>query len=147
MKVILLRDVARIGKKGTVVEVPDGYAMNQLIPTRSAEAATPQNLKKAERAMGQKMAKAEADEKAFTEIIAQIDALNGITVAVEANEKGHLFKAISPKDVAAALQAEGVATDLLLISFKEPVKEVGDHQAVLTHAGLTHTIAFTVTAV
>ena len=51
MKVILLRDVARLGRKGTVADVPTGYAMNQLIPSKSAAPATPENLKKADSRM------------------------------------------------------------------------------------------------
>ena len=46
MKVILLQDVAKIGKRSDLVEVPDGYAMNQLIPKRMAETATAQNKKR-----------------------------------------------------------------------------------------------------
>lgn len=146
MKVILLRDVARIGKKGTVVEVPNGYAMNQLIPTKSAQPATPQNLKKAERTIADSAAKLEADETAFSEATARIDAAGTIVVKAAANEQGHLFKAVSSEDVAKVLKEHDVDIDLFLISFKDPVKEVGEHQAVLSHAGNTHTITFTVEA-
>ena len=46
MKVILLQDVAKIGKRFETVDVPDGYALNMLIPKRMAEPATPENLKR-----------------------------------------------------------------------------------------------------
>ena len=46
MKVILLRDVAKIGRRFEIVEVPDGYALNKLIPKKDAEAATPANVKR-----------------------------------------------------------------------------------------------------
>ena len=46
MKVILLRDVAKIGKRYEIVEVPDGFALNKLIPKKDAEAATPVNVKR-----------------------------------------------------------------------------------------------------
>jgi large subunit ribosomal protein L9 len=146
MKVILLRDVARVGKKGTIAEVPDGYARNQLIPSKSAEAATPQNIKKAEQAMGDKVAKAAADEEAFAEVSAKIDGLGELVVTAASNEKGHLFKAVSAEDVAALLKTHDIDTDLFLISFKEPVKEVGEHPVVLSHAGQTHTITINVKA-
>lgn len=146
MKVILLRDVARIGKKGSIVDVPNGYAMNQLIPTKSAEPATPQNLKKAERAMGDKLAKVAADEESFAAAAAKIDAGPTLKITANANDKGHLFKAIAPEDVAEMLRAADIDASLFLISFKEPVKDVGEHQAVLSHAGQTHTITFTVEA-
>lgn len=146
MKVILLRDVARVGKKGTIAEVPDGYARNQLIPSKSAEAATPQNIKKAEQAMGDKVAKAAADEQAFADAMARIDAAGELAITASANDKGHLFKAVSAEEVAELLKSHDIHTDLFLISFKEPVKEVGEHPVVLSHAGQTHTITITVNA-
>lgn len=146
MKVILLRDVARIGKKGTIAEVSNGYAMNQLIPTKSAEPATPQNLKKAEQLLADSAAKVEADETAFNEETAKIDAISELVVEAQANEKGHLFKAVSSDEVATVLKEHDINTSLFLISFKEPVKEVGEHQAVLSHAGNTHTITVNVKA-
>lgn len=146
MKVILLRDVARIGKKGTVAEVPNGYAMNQLIPSKSAQPATPQNLKRAQQILQDKAAQVEADETAFNEATAQIDAIGRLTIKAAANEKGHLFKAVSNHEVAAMLRENDINTELFLISFKEPVKEVGEHQAILSHAGNTHTITITVEA-
>jgi ribosomal protein L9 len=46
MKVILLRDVAKIGKRFAIVDVPDGYALNKLIPSKDAEPATTNNIKR-----------------------------------------------------------------------------------------------------
>ena len=111
-------------KKGTVVEVPNGYAMNQLIPTKSAQPATPQNLK-AEQVIADAAAKLEANESAFSDATAKIDAVTALKINAAANEQGHLFKAVSSDDLASVLKQHDIDTDLFLISFKEPVKEVG----------------------
>lgn len=147
MKVILLRDVARIGKKGSIAEVPDGYAMNQLIPSKSAEPATPQNLKKVERTLKDKAAKVEADQTAFAAAVSSIDALSDIVLTAPANEKEHLFKAIASADVVQALKELDVDISAFLVSFKEPVKTVGEHSVLLSHAGQTHTFTINVKAV
>ncbi len=146
MKVILLRDVARLGRKGTVADVPTGYAMNQLIPSKSAAPATPENLKKAEQSLKDKAAQVEANEAAFNEATAKIDSAGDLTVTATANDQGHLFKAVSADDVVKMLKEKEVNTDLFLVSFKEPVKEVGEHQVILSHAGHTHTITINVAA-
>ena len=48
MKVILLKDVAKIGRRFEIKEVPDGYALNKLIPKNMAQFATPENIKRIE---------------------------------------------------------------------------------------------------
>lgn len=130
MKVILLRDVARIGKKGVVVNVPDGYALNQLIPSRSAEPATPQNLKKLSRLQETKTAEKAASDAQFTAEAAALTA-NTLSISLEANEKGHLFKAIAANDIVQAAAAVGIAVKPSDVAFVEPVKELGEHTVLL----------------
>lgn len=126
MKVILLQDVAKIGKRSELVEVPDGYALNQLIPKKMAEPATAANQRRIERLQ----ASAAADQAAGAE---QFDAAmvalkeQTVTVTAEANEQGHLFKAVHENDVADAAKAAGISLQASHIVIAEPIKELGEH--------------------
>jgi large subunit ribosomal protein L9 len=130
MKVILLQDVAKIGKRFSVVEVPDGYALNQLIPKRMAEAATPANLKKIERRQAETAATKEADLARF-QAAKTILTANKITVLVEANEQGHLFKAVHETEIADAAQTMGADIESVMVKIEKPIKELGDHSIQL----------------
>lgn len=126
MKIILLQDVAKIGKRSQIVEVPDGYALNQLIPKKMAEPATAANLKRVEK-LQTDLAKAESADKDRYDAIAS--KLHGVTIAVPAdvNEQGHLFKAVSPQDVVEAAKTQGHEIDEGLVSIQKPIKEAGAH--------------------
>jgi peptidylprolyl isomerase len=80
MKVILLQDVAKIGKRFEVANVPDGYALNQLIPKRMAEPATPANMKKIERRQAERTASAEASTARFAYDVDETNDMNPIAV-------------------------------------------------------------------
>lgn len=134
MKVILLQDVAKIGKRFSVVNVPDGYALNQLIPKRMAEPATPANLRQVERRKVTASASAEAGEEQFKEAVAALGEKT-ITHAAEANEQGHLFGAVREVDIAAAMQAEGIVVDVSMIKIADPIKALGGHIVQLVYAG------------
>ncbi len=127
MKVILLRDVARLGKRFSVAEVPDGYALNQLIPKGMVEAATPENLKR----VGARIEKQQSTKVSTeSDLVVALAALKDspITIAVQANAQGHLFKAVKAADIAVAAAAAGHAIPLETIVLAEPIKSLGDHQ-------------------
>lgn len=99
MKVILLQDVKKLGKKGDVVDISDGYARNFLFPRKLAEEANNSNMHilntKKENERKKKLAEIEAAQKLASE-------LKGKEVKIEAKsgENGRLFGAITSKDVA-----------------------------------------------
>jgi len=126
MKVILLQDVAKIGKRSELVEVPDGYALNQLIPKRMAEAATAANRNRIEKLQANAEAGRVIDEARF-EAAHKALAEKVIQIATDVNEQGHLFKAVSEIDIADAAQAAGVDVEAAMISVGSPIKEVGEH--------------------
>lgn len=144
MKVILLQDVAKIGRRFSIAEVPDGYAMNQLIPKRMAEPATPANLKRIERRQAESTATEEAGQAAFE---TAKEALTGKVIAVveEANEKGHLFKAVSEAEIVEAAQTAGVAVTTAMIRVPQPIKELGEHEIELVSGGNKTTFTIEVT--
>jgi large subunit ribosomal protein L9 len=130
MKVILLQDVAKIGKRSDLVDVPDGYALNQLIPKKMAEPATNANKKRIERMQASQAASQEADQAKFESAGAAL-AEAKVQVAAQANEQGHLFKAVSEADVAAGAKEAGIDIDPSLVVVGSPIKELGEHTVSL----------------
>ena len=143
MKIILSQDVAKIGRRYDVVEVPDGYALNQLIPKKMAEPATPANLKRVEQMSANKVASAEADAESFKTAVETIEA-TPITITLDANDQGHLFKAVSADEVATAAQAVGAMVNEAMVNFSAPIKEVGEHEVTLKHGDSEAVISITV---
>ncbi len=99
MKVILLQDVKKLGKKGDVIEASDGYARNFLFPRKLAEQATDNamhivNTKK-ENERKKKLAEVEAAQKLAAELKGQ-----EVTIDAKSGDNGRLFGAITNKDIA-----------------------------------------------
>ena len=130
MKVILLSDVAKIGRRGSVVEVPDGYARNKLIPSGLAEPATKASLKKLEASQANQEAVV-AEEASHFEAVR--DAVHNTTIKVpaELNEKGHAFKAISTQDIIESAKTMGITIAESMVQIHDPIKEAGEHVIVL----------------
>lgn len=105
MKVILLQDVKKIGKKGDVIEASDGYARNFLFPKKLAQEATESNLhilnNKKENDRKQKLAEIEAAQKLAGELKGK-----EITIEAKTGENGKLFGAITSKDVAELIKTQ-----------------------------------------
>ena len=105
MKVILLQDVKKVGKKGDVIEASDGYARNFLFPRKLAQEASESNMhilnNKKENERKQKLAELEAAQKLAGE-------LKGKEVIIKAKtgENGKLFGAITSKDVAELIKQQ-----------------------------------------
>ena len=105
MKVILLQDVKKMGKKGDVIEASDGYARNYLFPRKLAEEATANALHvvnaKKENERKKKLAELEAAQKLAAELKGK-----EVTINAKAGDNGRLFEAITNKDVAEAINSE-----------------------------------------
>ena len=99
MKVILLQDVKKMGKKGDVIEASDGYARNYLFPRKLAEEATANALHivnaKKENERKKKLAELEEAQKLAAELKGK-----EVTINAKAGENGRLFGAITNKDIA-----------------------------------------------
>ena len=105
MKVILLQDVKKIGKKGEVIEASDGYARNFLFPRKLDEEATASNLhilnNKKENERKQKLAELEAAQKLAGELKGK-----EIKITAKTGENGKLFGAITSKDIAELIKEQ-----------------------------------------
>ncbi len=144
MKVILLQDVAKLGRKFSIVSVPDGYALNQLLPKGWAEAATPDNLKRLEKRRGAIEAESGKRDEAFKTAAESLKD-KAIKVAVEANEQGHMFAALSKEAIAAGALQLGVTLDPAMLNLPEPIKSLGEHKIELVNG--TDKVALTVSVV
>lgn len=143
MKVILTRDVAKLGRRFSIAEVPDGYALNKLIPSGMALAATPENLKKVQA----------RNEKKASDIITEVaDFKNAITalklasvvLTVDANAQDHLFKAVKAADIAIALASAGHAIPVDAIKLSEPIKALGEYQISVAMGDVKDEITITI---
>ena len=145
MEVILLQDVAKIGRRYAVVEVPDGYARNKLIPMKAAVPATPDNRKRYGAITAHATA-AKAEREAS--VAAALTTLKGITIRVtgRGNDKGHLYEAITASAIAAAATAAGASLAAEDIVLPRPLKEVGDHTVAVSCGGVKGDIVITVVA-
>lgn len=105
MKVILLQDVKKVGKKGDVIEASDGYARNFLFPRKLAQEANDSNMhilnNKKENERKEKLAQLEAAQKLAGELKGK-----EITIKAKTGESGKLFGAITSKDVAELIKAQ-----------------------------------------
>jgi ribosomal protein L9 len=131
MKVILLKDVRGIGMHGAIKDVADGFAINKLFPGKLAEAATAEKIKQIESQSAEREA---ARLKVEEQLDHKVLSLKGkmISIAARATEKGGLFKAVTPGDVAKAIRAEhSLEIPETAIHIFEHIKTLGEHVALL----------------
>lgn len=141
MKVVLLQDVKKLGKKGDVLEVAEGYARNFLMPQKLAGQATKDTLNQLQQ---QKTATADRQKRQTEEaklLAAQLAAIE-IKIVAKAGEGGRLFGAITTKDVADAAKVQhGVELDRRKMEFSDPIKNLGGaHVFIKIHPEVTATI-------
>ena len=127
MEVILREDIERVGNRGQVVKVADGYARNFLLPKRLAVAATDANRKIVEQER-QAHLRREAKQKGEAEDLAKLLGGVTVTIAQKAGENDQLFGSVTSGDLAEALQAKGYSIDKRKILLADPIKLVGEYE-------------------
>jgi len=130
MKVILLHDVASLGRKFDVVDVSDGFALNKLIPKSQALAASPENIK---RLTAKRDKMAEINETKQTEFKSVIAGLSDqiVTIETKVNSQGHLFETLKIVQVLEALKKIGVNLKADEVTMRESIKEGGKQEITL----------------
>jgi len=126
MKVILLQDVEKIGKKFDVKETKDGYARNFLIAKGLAKPATKEALEwlAVQKEIIEK--KAEEDLKKAQSIASTIDSRE-IIISVKVGDQDQLFESINAQKIAESLKEAGFDVKKSQIELKEPIKELGEY--------------------
>jgi large subunit ribosomal protein L9 len=137
MQIILQEDVEKLGTRGEVVTVKEGYARNFLLPRKLALEASPGNLKRLEK-IRTTLAKRTATERDQAQ--KQAELLKDVTVSFsrKAGESDQLFGSVTAADIAEALAAQGFEVDKRRIELAEPIKVVGQYEVT---AKLVHGVA------
>ncbi len=135
MRLILLSNVADLGKKGYLVEVADGFARNYLLPKKKAMLATDGALDQAEklraaREQAEKVAKDEAER-----VASQLAGVR-VVLAAQAGDEGKLYGSVSAADVTEGIKKfTGVTLDRSVLELRVPIKAIGLHEVwVKLHA-------------
>lgn len=125
MKVILLDDVAKLGRRGEVRDVSDGYARNYLIPQKLALSATAGNLKNLVQIKSQQDAKASRIKSDAEVLRERIEALSS-EERRQASEDGRLFGSVTAQDVVDFLTRSGIPIEKRRVLLDEPIKALGE---------------------
>lgn len=138
MKIILLQDEKKLGKKGDIVEVSEGYARNYVLPKKIGVEATNKNMNdlKLQKANAEKVAKEQLDAaKQLAEVLAE----KTIEVKMKAGEGGKAFGSISSKEISAACKEQhGIEIDKKKIVLPEAIKSFGVYEvSVKLHSQVT----------
>lgn len=147
MDVILLQDVEKLGEKGQVVSVSDGYVRNYLLPRNLVETASPARIEEARRRMEADQARLERQAERSGEI-AEMLSKTVITISANAGEDGKLFGSVTAADISDEIQrARDVRIDKKKINLEEPIKQTGDYMVEMeVHTGVKATAKVIVAA-
>jgi large subunit ribosomal protein L9 len=127
MEVILREDVDRLGRRGEVVKVAEGYGRNYLLPRGLALAVTEENktrIAKERKAWELRIAKEKAE---FQAVADRIGALRFIAPR-KVGENDQLYGSVTSGDVAEFLDSKGIEIDKRKVLLDEPIKRLGDHE-------------------
>jgi large subunit ribosomal protein L9 len=146
MELILREDVPKLGRRGDVVEVKDGYGRNYLLPKKLAVLSTAGNRKMVEQIKASAVRR-EASEQSEAEQLAKMLAAVTVSVARKAGETGTLFGSVTSLDVAEALDKAGYQIDRRKIQLDDPIKQLGEYQVpVRLHREVTASVTVQVVA-
>lgn len=139
MEIILREHVDKLGRRGDVVKVADGYARNYLLPRKLALVATEGNRKQVERERAKLEAK-EVEERGASETMATAMAGVEIVIARKVGEAETLYGSVTSADIAEALATKGFEIERRKLQLPEPIKQIGEfdvpvrlHRDVLAH--------------
>lgn len=144
MQIILQEDVEKLGTRGQVVNVAEGYARNFLLPRKLALEASAGNMKRLEK-MRATFAKKEATEKGDAQKLAELLAGVSLELTRKAGENDQLFGSVTSADISEALAAKGFNVEKRKIALADPIKVVGEFEIpVKLHREIAATVKLSV---
>jgi len=144
MEVILKEDVNKLGHRGDVVKVADGYGRNYLLPHKLAMEATAANKVVIEQ-MKQAAVRRSAKEQSEAELL--VNQLNQVELVFKrkVGENEHLFGSVTASEIAHQLEEKGFTIDRRKLQLEEPLRQLGEfHVPVKLHREVTAHIKVTV---
>lgn len=139
MKIILLQDIPKLGKKYEVKNVKNGYGRNFLLPRKLAEIATKASLKNLDsRIKSEENRKTKIAEK-LSLALEKIKGV-GIIIKEKVNEKGELFGSVSRKAIAEKLKEEGFNIPEEYVELEENIKHVGEYDVSVNVGGIKNVL-------
>lgn len=146
MKIILQQDEKKLGKKGDIVEVSEGYARNYILPKKIGVEATAANMNdlKLRKANNAKIAQEQLD--AAKALAAELEN-KIVEVKIKAGEGGKTFGSVSAKEISASLKEQyGIEVDKKKLQLPEALKNLGSYEvSVRLHPQVTGKITVKVT--
>ena len=131
MKIILLQDVKKLGKKGDIIEANDGYARNYIIPQKIGVEANGKNLNDLKLQKSNQEKVAQEQLSAAKALADEIGTKQGV-VKIRAGEGGKVFGSVSSKEIAAAAKEQvGLELDKKKIQLSDPIKTFGVHDVTI----------------
>ncbi len=146
MEVILKEDIEKLGNRGDVVKVAEGYGRNFLLPRKLAIEATKANKTVIEQMKASSLRRSAKEKGQAEELSKQFD---GVTLSFQrkVGEKDHLFGSVTSSDIADALSAKGFHVDRRKIQLAEPIKSLGEFTVpVKLHREVTTRVTVQVSA-
>jgi len=140
MEVILKEDVPKLGSRGDVVKVAEGYGRNYLLPRKLAIEATGGNRAVIEQMKAAAQRRSIRDQADAEGLAQQMKELT-LVFHRKVGEHDHLFGSVTSSDIAEALEAKGFTVDRRKIHLDEPIKALGEFQvAIRLHKEVTASV-------
>ena len=146
MEVILKEDVAKLGARGEVVKVAEGYGRNYLLPRKLAIEATTANravIVQMKAAAQRRSVRDQADAEGLAQQMKELT----LTFHRKVGEEEHIFGSVTSQDIAEALEGKGFTVDRRKIHLDDPIKALGEFQVpIRLHKEVTASVKVVVEA-
>lgn len=133
MKIILTKDIKKLGEAGNVIKVADGYARNYLLPKNFAIMASSKNLSKIETIKKNAEVQKLALENEYYALAQQVNDVK-LTFTRKADENDHLFGSVSENDIVQALAEKEIEIHKSTINIEKHLKEIGSFDVEIEFA-------------
>lgn len=145
MRVVLRQDFEKLGKKGDLCEVADGYARNFLIPRGHAIAAT-RGIEKQASAMRRSRDIRDSADREAAEAVARRLVATTVQLSARSGPEGKLFGSVTAADIVGAVEAESnIELDRRKLQMDDPIRSVGTHEVpVRLHPDVQFTLTIEV---
>ena len=126
-QLLLLEDVADLGRSGEVVNVKNGFARNFLLPGNKAVIATAHTLRLQTKLQEERAKQAKVDLAESEKLAKQIEEKASITLEVKVDPEGNLYGSVTAGDIAKSLEEGNVIIDKRFIKLLKPIKKLGTY--------------------